>query len=921
MINIPNKVKVFISSKCDNAEEIKAGKNKYGIMRKALKLLLEETGLCIVYAFEEGTASSFNVVNSYMDPLADSDLVIVIVDNEDGITNATMTEIGRVKAMNKKSIYVFCDERKKDITELQAELQSSVTNPRFAIVHEFSDIAQETYSAVINDVMNIYLSYCRGRLNFGEDKQGDSANKLENNMSIEIADNTYVTKEFISGFSYSKYIVKKEADMAFGTSSASEEYDENCAQLLQVVLEIGKKLPEFEIIKANIKVLFKGNIQKLVLLRYEAIECYFSGKMTECIEKLSECIEFCDTCKNIPKWMKNDVAIDLRNMQLEIDREKDIICFNSAGQQILDGDKEPLYYPVLDRIVSDYRESIVNYQRRSFTQSPYTVNLGGIDCVIEKACDSFIVAYCYGSITQMLMLKNRLYEYLSVVSFEIRNHKTFLFCVKLLILIGEDKKLKQFLHVYGENTNNINNQDVLYLLENIDVLPTQARRMFARQQVMKYFGYYYSDEIFDKELSEIVNGVKHNVIKKYATSLVVKPILEIFEENSYRVANEVVLDFVYFIFDNGCSRYYDDVFRVLKSFKVENLSEKEQSRYQEFLIEQIRDKNVREHCKFLLSAAQTLRQRQTIEHDLLDKCICDECPDFYKNVYLLNTTEHGEIGGWKYIKKYIDTINKDNDTQGKNGAYSGKAYNPYRTIANIIWSDSLSLSSSQIKSILNSLQGTLISNTQTIESKIDALELMCVIQLLHPNNRQIKKMVSELKLRWDRVIDAQDVFFVKGYSKANIEVNFSLLKCCIGNIEEMELGLMFIDIQRCATPEQITLLRTLEFLIELGLLNRIKFEEENVIFQFVLSMSYSEDIDVRFYAMSLLVKLINGNHRSLCLNRLVEIMDNEAYKGKVGLLYRLKKANLDDAKVEYIFEKGKNDSHYWVRKVAELVFM
>lgn len=158
---------------------------------------------------------------------------------------------------------------------------------------------------------------------------------------------------------------------------------------------------------------------------------------------------------------------------------------------------------------------------------------------------------------------------------------------------------------------------------------------------------------------------------------------------------------------------------------------------------------------------------------------------------------------------------------------------------------------------------------------------------------------------------------MRGYSKINIEVNFSLLKCCIGNIEEMELGLMFLDIQRCEIPEQITLLKTLEFLIELGLFNRISFEEENAMFQFILSMSYSENVDVRFYAMSLLVKMLNGNHRSACLNRLVEIMDNEAYKGKVGLLYRLRKENIDDAKVKYIFEKGKNDSHYWVRKAAE----
>jgi len=917
MINVPNKVKVFISSKCDNAEDIRTGRNKYGIVRKALALLLEETGFCEVYAFEEGTASSFNVVNSYMDPLADSDLVIVIVDNEDGITNATMTEIGRVKAMNKKCIYIFCDERKKDITELQAELQSSVTNPRFAIVHEFSDIAKETYAAVINDVMNIYLSYCRGRLNYDEKNRDDSASGLENNMSIEAVDNSDVTKEFISGFSYSKYVVKKEADMSLGTNSAAEEYDENCAKLLQVILGIKGTLPDFEKVKANIKSLFKGNIQKLVLLRYEAVEYYFSGKVRECIEKLVECVEFCDTCKNIPKWMKNDVAIDLRNMQIEIDREKDVICLDSFGQQILDGDKEPLYYPVLDRIISDYRQSIVDYQRRSFTQSPYTVNLGGIDCVLDKVCDSFIVAYCYGSITQMLMIKNRLFEYLSVVSFDIRNHKTFLFCVKLLILTGEDKKLKQFLNVYGENTNNINNYDVLYLLENVDVLPTQARRLLAKQQVIKYYGYYYSDEVFEKELNEIINSVKKSIVEKYATNVVVKPMLEIFEDNAYRVTSEIVLDFVYFLFDNGCSRYYDDVFKLLKSFRVEDLSVEDQVKYQKFLIEQICDKNIREHCNSLLSAAQTLRQRQTIEHALLDECISNECPDFYQNVYLLNTSGHDEIRGWEYIKKYVDAITTDNETQGKNGTYYGNAYNPYRTIANIIRVDKLCLNSSQIKSILNSLQGTLIARTQTIEAKVDALELMCVIQLLHPNNRQIKKMVFELSNEWDKVIDAKDLFLVRGYSKTNIEVNYSLLKCCIGNIEEMELGLMFLDIQRCEIPEQITELKTLEILIELGLLVRIGFEEEKSIFQFALNMSYSDNADVRFCAMSLLVKMLNGHFRNFCLNRLVEIMDNEAYLGKVGLLYRLKNANIDDAKAKYIFDKGKNDSHYWVRKVAE----
>ena len=47
---IENKVKVFISSKCDNS--------RYTIMRRGLKELLINTGLVEVYIFEDSASSS-----------------------------------------------------------------------------------------------------------------------------------------------------------------------------------------------------------------------------------------------------------------------------------------------------------------------------------------------------------------------------------------------------------------------------------------------------------------------------------------------------------------------------------------------------------------------------------------------------------------------------------------------------------------------------------------------------------------------------------------------------------------------------------------------------------------------------------------------------------------------------------------------
>ena len=68
--------------------------------------------------------------------------------------------------------------------------------------------------------------------------------------------------------------------------------------------------------------------------------------------------------------------------------------------------------------------------------------------------------------------------------------------------------------------------------------------------------------------------------------------------------------------------------------------------------------------------------------------------------------------------------------------------------------------------------------------------------------------------------------------------------------------------------------------------------------------------------MSVLTKNRVPKYREICFERFVDIMDNEDYKGKVGLLYRLKKEDLKNPKVKYVFEKGKIDNHFWVRVAA-----
>ena len=101
---IEHKVNIFISSKCGG---------KYEIMRKALKRLLLETGLTDVYCFETEPASSTSMPSAYLHRVDWAQLLILIVDNKDGISDATMAEYKRARELGIRILAIFCTEKFK----------------------------------------------------------------------------------------------------------------------------------------------------------------------------------------------------------------------------------------------------------------------------------------------------------------------------------------------------------------------------------------------------------------------------------------------------------------------------------------------------------------------------------------------------------------------------------------------------------------------------------------------------------------------------------------------------------------------------------------------------------------------------------------------------------------------------------------
>ena len=143
---IEHKVSIFISSKCGE---------KYEIMRKALKQLLLETGLTEVYCFETEPSSSENMPSAYLQHVDWSQLLVLIVDNKDDISIATMSEFKRARELGIRILAVFCDEYSKVKTQVEQDIIDQ-NLCKFSTVSKFSDIAQMAYKSVMQDVISVY---------------------------------------------------------------------------------------------------------------------------------------------------------------------------------------------------------------------------------------------------------------------------------------------------------------------------------------------------------------------------------------------------------------------------------------------------------------------------------------------------------------------------------------------------------------------------------------------------------------------------------------------------------------------------------------------------------------------------------------------------------------------------------------------
>ena len=772
------KISVFISSKCgDNG--------KYDRIRANLKQAIENTNLANVYLFEKKDASTLSAEEHYTWALEDSDLCIFLIDNADGVAAGVQKEIDTVKRHNIKSLYYFCDETTKEKTALE----QSITGATFAkskTVHQFDELSRDGARALINDIVTIYLNYCRGRLvSKPEDiDDGFHAVNLQENASYHAP---AMPKTILNNIDKCKeYILKQTLGFSSGNpfheTVKTNEIDEWGVQFLPVLFE-RKSIKHFNtgMFLDTLKEQQTDEYFQIVCIRWQAIQAHFLGDISKCIESLESALNLSKETKQ-PAWVIQDILIDLRNQHWILNTANN--CYTeSHAQKELRESKEDVYYPVLDRIHSSLHEKYIGGLYKKKTESPYSVTIGNdFSQYGALLASSFIVSIYNGSLTHILLFYERIRDFLFYLSCRYDDWSFRKDLLKLAIFSENEKKIKGIQDSYPEVLNNMTAKDAAEIMAFCNNHPVKYRRISSQLLAFGAIGYYLDDTDYTVYEKQIISTIKEWLTDESSVAAVGQNIFKCLMGIAYRVSQDVLTEICCLFMDKHCSRWYMDMFKFIAyRIDLQEISNTSAQSLIEHIIAVLENEQERQEIIYAPSFLYILRKQNRDATNGLDAKIAEYLPDFYNSVYKLETTEAKQKDFPKFIQEYIKRIEECNAGQGKNGYFSRYGTRDIAMVRAILLEDGFTYSNEIMDALISAAANTLLVSKEGINIKLDAISLLICIAIKYPKDctRNIGVFKRIIHNR-ENIEDIENTLILSNIDKITLKIALSLLHSAIG---------------------------------------------------------------------------------------------------------------------------------------------
>lgn len=898
-----NKIKVFISSRCGEGFE------KYDFVRKQLKDLIESTKIAEVYLFEGEGASTQSAQQDYLYALDDSDVCLFLIDNADGVTPAIVKEINRAKSHPKKSLYLFCNENQSKPTQIQEELKGA-QGSKYYVVENFNDFIKRGSQDFINDICKIYINYCRNRLidaefgNYGNEEI-EEVSIVSNSLKKHSLKGIDKTKMYIANLLYSFNQEIRE----------SSEMDNYLEQFLKVLWG-EKKISEFntDLFLENLRNQQSDELNEVVSLRWKSIQYYYLNNLDTATIYLNKALELSKE-KKLPEWLIQDILIDLRNIESINDQYLNKLVFESKSQKELSMISEELFYPVIDRFDKQLYEDINQRNKKYKTSSIHSITLvNSLNSYIESLSNIFVAACYNGSLTHLLLMRNRVKDVAFQLCEEYINWEFKVLLIKMSILTDSSKNIKKYLSYYNNILGKINSKDAKEIFDVIDSVPLDIEKFKVKLQAFKHLGYFFNDKDFDLILGEILSEVRSWIDREEREVFLGELILTTIQENRFRIDSNLIIEICLKMFDKKMYFFYDDVFILIQRADLFDMDDCNLIALEQALLECVHNNDVLKNSNNLIYALIAYKKKTKKVSIDFEKAIQNNMKESEIELYFLETTNASDD---VHLSKLVEKIKNKIENQGKNGIYSFGSQNSYLTIKNIFELNPQKIDDKNVSNILEVCADTLFANNVTYSDKINAIQLIMYINLNSKKlNYNFEELYKKIIVKKENVLIAKDEMLEK-HTSVTLKINISMLDLMFGKLEVVELIDLLSEIDNEDEFELTQYLKAIKSLVVDKFFNIVDLSIQNILTQFVLSNKNHKNQEIRFLVVQILLKMITPFNKKMLLTQLSEMMnyDNVYIKNVIILNYNLIKKS-DEKIANLILQKAYADNHFLVRKSA-----
>ena len=908
------KIKVFISSIC--------GVEKYDKVRSDLKSAIENTQLADVYTFESKGASTLPAGFHYKSALEDSDICIFLIDNADGIKQGVQAEINTVKKHNIKALYYFCDEAQKKKTALEQSLMGA-NFAKSKTVHSFSELSKDGAQALIDDIVAVYHDYCTGRivLNSGENDEIQAVDVVgtEKYQLPTIPKSTLKNVDKCRDYLL-KFVLGYSRDRYQNDAKKTSEFDDWGIQFLPILFE-GKSIKHFNtaMYLDALKAQQDNEHYQVVQIRWQAIQAYFAGNIEKCIEYLEVALNLAKET-NQPTWVIKDILIDLRNQHWTRCTVRNEYSDTPAQKELTESSEE-LYYPILDRIHESLHEKYIDGLYKLKTDSPYSVTIGNnLDQYGEMLASSLIVSMYNGSLTHILLIYEKIRDFVFYLSCKYDDWNFRLNLYKLAIFEGNEKEVKGIQDSYPEILNNLTADEAASIMDFCLNHPIKYKRFSSQLLAFGSVGYFLDDKSYKSCEKSIVGEIKSWLSSDTSVLAIGQNIFKCLSGVAYRMSQDILSEICCQFIERHYSRWYLDMFKFIANrIDLRKMNDDSAKKLVEHINSVLDSKKEREQVQYSPFFLCVLRKQNRSLTEEMDKKIAEHLSSYYESTYKLETTEVENKDMPAFVKEYVERIRKNNEMQGKDGVYFGHGTREIATLRSILLGEEFTCDTETMDKLISVVADTLLISKEDVPTKLDAIALLICIAVKYPEDYIRNQRVYEKMFEQQKNIEVADNSIISfNIDSISLKIGLQLLYTAMGKDVYAEILELMPYIQGdVATTIAVShlVVEYLESSEDVMLPSRV----EAIILQNVLLWLHSEHTNIRRNATRILLTMSrNPENCGIVNHQLVNLIDsNSVYIKNLIMRHLHKMDGITDVTKEYIISKCRHDANFVVRMVCD----